>query len=55
MITNNECQSIDELDQIENNDDRLYIEALLIQERILLPEKDEKLFTPLFNRRQFTS
>ncbi|CAF1114056.1 unnamed protein product [Rotaria sordida] len=45
-----ECQSIDELDRIQHNKDRLYIEALLIQERILLPRKDERLFTPLFER-----
>jgi ankyrin repeat protein len=45
-----ECQSIDEFDQIQDNDDRLYIEALLIQERILLSQKDEKLFTLLFER-----
>ncbi len=45
-----ECQSIDEFNQIQENDDRLYIEALLIQERILLSQKDEKLFTLLFER-----
>jgi hypothetical protein len=45
-----ECQSIDELNQIQDNEDRLYIEALLIQERILLTHKDEKLFTLLFDR-----
>ncbi|CAF3729597.1 unnamed protein product [Rotaria sp. Silwood1] len=45
-----ECQSIDELDQIKHNEDRLYIEALLIQERVFLSRKDEKLFTPLFER-----
>ncbi|CAF4469055.1 unnamed protein product [Rotaria sp. Silwood2] len=45
-----ECQSIDEFDQIQHNADRLYIEALLIQERILLLRKDESLFTLLFEQ-----
>ncbi|CAF1227403.1 unnamed protein product [Adineta steineri] len=46
-----ECQSIDEFDQIQqNNIDRLYIEALLIRERILLPKNDETLFPPLVQR-----
>ena len=45
-----ECQSIDEFDRIQHNFDRLYIEALLIRERILLPKKDESLFPPLNQR-----
>ncbi|CAF3395735.1 unnamed protein product [Rotaria socialis] len=45
-----ECQSIDELDKIKHDRDRLYIEALLIQERLLLPVKDVKLFEPLLTR-----
>ena len=45
-----ECQSIDEFNQIQNNEDRLYIEALLIEERICLASKDEKLLTSLFDR-----
>ncbi|CAF1573840.1 unnamed protein product [Rotaria magnacalcarata] len=42
-----ECQSESELDQIAYDNDRLYVEALLIRERILLPRKDAKLFQPL--------
>ncbi|CAF1334336.1 unnamed protein product [Rotaria sordida] len=45
-----ECQSIDEFDQIQYNVDRLYLEALLIRERILLPEKEETFFSPLYQR-----
>lgn len=45
-----ESQSIDDLDQIQDHDDGLYTEALLIQERTLLPQKDERLLTSLFER-----
>jgi hypothetical protein len=45
-----ECQSIDELDQIQHNVDRLHLEALLIRERILLPEKDATMFPSLHSR-----
>jgi ankyrin repeat protein len=45
-----ECQSIDEFRQIEHNVDRLCLEALLIRERILLPEKNETLLPPLHSR-----
>ncbi|CAF3389972.1 unnamed protein product [Rotaria sp. Silwood1] len=45
-----ECQSLNELDGIQNNNDRLYVEALLIRERILLPQKSENLFPPLLKR-----
>jgi ankyrin repeat protein len=45
-----ECQSIDELDQIDHDDDRLYTEALLIRERVLLPQKNKTLFTALQER-----
>ncbi|CAF2704452.1 unnamed protein product [Rotaria sp. Silwood2] len=45
-----ECQSIDELNQIEHDNNRLYIEALLIRERILKPRKSLSLFTPLLDR-----
>lgn len=42
-----ECQTIDELIQIEHNHDRLYLEALIIRERLLVSEKNESLFKPL--------
>jgi ankyrin repeat protein len=45
-----ECQTIDELDHIQEDDDRLYVEALLIEERVLLAEKDEISLTWLFDR-----
>ncbi|CAF3431714.1 unnamed protein product [Rotaria sp. Silwood2] len=45
-----ECQTIDEFNQIQSNDDRLHVEALLIQERILLNDKDNKLLSWLFDR-----
>ncbi|CAF4077551.1 unnamed protein product [Rotaria sp. Silwood2] len=45
-----ECQSVDELEQIQHDNDRLYIEALLIHERIFLATMNEKLFDPLFER-----
>ena len=46
-----ECQTIDELDQIQHDNDRLCVEALLICERILFIRKEERLFKPLFERR----
>ncbi|UJR38790.1 hypothetical protein I4U23_031455 [Adineta vaga] len=46
-----ECQTIDELDQIQTDHDRLCIEALLICERILVVRKDMRLFHQLFERR----
>ncbi|CAF0796615.1 unnamed protein product [Adineta steineri] len=45
-----ECQTIEEFDQIQNDIDRLYIEALLIRERILMPKKDKRLCDPLLQR-----
>ncbi|CAF5010358.1 unnamed protein product [Rotaria sp. Silwood1] len=45
-----ECQSIDELELIQHDADRLILEALLIQERILLPEKDKTLLLSLHQR-----
>lgn len=42
-----ECQTIEEFNKIHNDNERLYIEALIIRERILVPEKDETLFKPL--------
>ncbi|CAF1321665.1 unnamed protein product [Rotaria sordida] len=45
-----ECQTNDEFNQIQNNDDRLYVEALLINERILLAEKDNRALAWLFDR-----
>ncbi|CAF0780577.1 unnamed protein product [Adineta steineri] len=45
-----ECQTIEEFDQIQNDPDRLYIEALLIRERILMPKKDKELCAPLLER-----
>jgi ankyrin repeat protein len=45
-----ECQTIEELNKIEHDNERLYIEALLIRERLLVPEKDETLFKPLLIR-----
>jgi len=44
-----ECQSIEEFDSIKDNEDRLYIEGLLIYERVLLTEKDNKLLIWLFD------
>ncbi|CAF3487774.1 unnamed protein product [Rotaria sp. Silwood1] len=42
-----ECQTIEEFNKIEHDNERLYIEALLIRERILVSEKDDTLFKPL--------
>jgi len=42
-----ECQTIDEFEKIQHDHHRLYIEALLIRERILLPKKLVSLCEPL--------
>lgn len=42
-----ECETIEDFNTIVHDHDRLCIEALLIRERILVPEKDETLFKPL--------
>lgn len=41
-----ECQTIEEFERIQHDNNRLYIEALLIRERILLPKKIIKLCEP---------
>ncbi|CAF4796701.1 unnamed protein product [Rotaria sp. Silwood1] len=46
-----ECQSLDDLDKIGHDNNRLYIEALLIRERILILEKNELLFPNLSTTR----
>ncbi|CAF2861419.1 unnamed protein product [Rotaria sp. Silwood2] len=38
-----ECQTIEELNLIKNDSNRIWIEVLLVLERILLPRKDPKL------------
>lgn len=42
-----ECQTIEEFESIQHDTDRLYIEALIIRERLLVPEKKDSLFKPL--------
>ncbi|CAF3090375.1 unnamed protein product [Rotaria socialis] len=42
-----ECQTLKEFDKIQDDHDRLFIEALLIRERILLPKKLKGLCEPL--------
>lgn len=42
-----ECRTMEEFEQIENNYDRLYIEALIIRERIMFPQKSLSLCEPL--------
>jgi ankyrin repeat protein len=42
-----ECQTIEEFEKIKNDHNRLYIEALLIRERILMPKKIQALCDPL--------
>ena len=42
-----ECQTVEEFDAIQHDNDRLYIEALIIRERLLVPEKKDSLFKPL--------
>jgi hypothetical protein len=34
-----ECQTVEEFDKIQHDNDRLYLEILLIRERILMPRK----------------
>jgi hypothetical protein len=41
-----ECQTIEEFENIRHNHNRLYIEALIIRERILFPTKTIKLCDP---------
>jgi ankyrin repeat protein len=41
-----ECQTIEEFEKIRHNHNRLYIEALIIRERILFPTKTIKLCDP---------
>ena len=45
-----ECQTIEDLNQIQDDNDRLYTETLIIRERLLVPEKNEALFKPLLVR-----
>jgi len=45
-----ECQTIEEFEQIQHDNNRLYIEALLIRERILMPKKTAALCDPLLHR-----
>jgi len=42
-----ECQTIEELNKIQYDNERLYIETLIIRERLLVPEKNDTLFKPL--------
>jgi hypothetical protein len=42
-----ECQTIDELNDIEDDPNRIYIETLLIRERILLSRKNITIIKPL--------
>ena len=46
---NQECQTFDEFEKIRHDNNRLYIEALLIRERILLPKKIPSLCETLLN------
>ena len=41
-----ECQTMEEFERIQHDNNRLYIEALIIRERILLPKKNIKLCDP---------
>ncbi|CAF1234732.1 unnamed protein product [Rotaria sordida] len=45
-----ECQTFEELDAIKNDHDRMWIEILLIQERIMLPRSDCSLMRSLLAR-----
>lgn len=45
-----ECQTLDELSRIENNDDRVYIEALLIQQRIFRANEHRTVIDLLFDQ-----
>ena len=42
-----ECQTLEEFRSIQHDPERLYIETLLIRERLLLPCRDQALFKPL--------
>ena len=44
-----ECQTVEEFEKIQHDIERLRLEALMMRERILVPEKDELLFEPLLN------
>jgi ankyrin repeat protein len=45
-----ECQTIEDLNKIQHDHECLYTEALIIRERLLVPEKNETLFKPLLIR-----
>ena len=42
-----ECQTIEELDAIKNDRDRMYIETLLIRERIVLSRSEKSIVEPM--------
>jgi ankyrin repeat protein len=42
-----ECQTVDELDAIKNNRDRIFLETLLIRERLSLSRNDINIIKPL--------
>lgn len=44
-----ECRTIDELDRIQNDDHRLRLEALMIQERMFRQKKEPKIFRSLID------
>ncbi|CAF4321288.1 unnamed protein product, partial [Rotaria magnacalcarata] len=45
-----ECQTLEEFEIIKNDPDRMWIEAALVRERILLPRNDYSLIRPLLDR-----
>lgn len=45
-----ECQTVEDLNRIQHDNERLYTEALIIRERLLVGEKNEILFKPLLIR-----
>lgn len=45
-----ECQTLEEFEIIKNDPDRMWIEAALVRERILLPRNDSSLLRPLLDR-----
>ncbi|CAF1465932.1 unnamed protein product [Adineta ricciae] len=45
-----ECQTVDEFNQIQADDNRLHVEALLIQERVLLSRDENLSLSWLFDR-----
>ncbi|CAF2984575.1 unnamed protein product [Rotaria sp. Silwood2] len=45
-----ECQTSEELNSIKDDRDRMWIETLLIRERIMLPRNDCSLMKPLLDR-----